>query len=479
MTEESLKEKTKKGLFWQFFGQFSIYGMQFIIGIILARILSPTDYGTIALPTVFMTLAQIFVDSGFTQALIRKKDLSESDLSTSFYYSFCVGLFMYLCLFLAAPYIADLYEKPILTKLLRITAITFFWTPLNTPQNVILKKKLDFKTPARISIINQIVSGILGISAAYAGFGMWALVIMSLTSSVLLFVQTWIAVKWLPSKKFSKDSFKYLWNYGNKIIGVNLLNALCSNLFPLLIGKFYSIREIGIYKKASGYASLPSSNLTGVLNNVTFPVLSKIQDDKEKFAYIYRRMIRVSSFLVFPLMMLLCALAEPLIVCLITDKWIDCVVILQIMCFTYMFQPVHSMNVNLLLIVGRTDLSLKINIIGNIISIVLILIAVRYSLVVLCIVDFFITMITLVINTYYTGKIIKVGYIRQVKDLLPSFVMSIMMMIIVVIVINFIESKVLQILVGGTVGICLYYLLARIFKFSEIEEIRYLISRKK
>lgn len=478
MGQESLKYKTKIGLYWKFFEQFSNYGMQFVVGIIMARLLSPEDFGITALPAVFIAVAQVFIEGSFGLALIRKKEVTENDLATSFYYSIGVGVFSYICIFIAAPFIADFYEIPILTPLIRISSVIFIWNPLNTPQTVILNRRLDFKTPAKISIINKLISGILGISAAYLGYGLWALVISSLSASFCGVVQTWWAVKWLPKEKFSIDSFKYLWDFGNKMMGANLLTTLYANLVPVIVGKTSGTYDLGNLNRAKQFASLPSSNLTGVLNSVTFPVLSKLQEDDEQLARQYRRMIKVSSFVVFPIMMLLCALAKPLVITLLTDKWASCIILLQIMCFTYMFQPVQILNLNLLEIKGRTDLALKLEIVKKVLFTIAICIAVQYGLIVLCVVDFFLTMIALLFNTYYTGKLIHVGYFMQMKDLMPSLLLSLGMMTSVFGLVYIIDNDIFALVTCSIVGAVIYLGVARVMRFNELVDIKYMFNRK-
>lgn len=459
---------------------FANYGMQFIVGIFMARVLSPEDFGITALPGVFLSLAGIFVGGGFGTALIRKQEVTEEDLSTAFYYSICIGIVCYSVLFFSSPYIADFYNTPILESLVRITALTFLWSPLVTPQNIILTRRMDFKNPARISIVNKIVGSIVGITMAYTGFGLWALVGSSFVSSLMGLFQTWWIVKWLPRARFSMKSFKYLWDYGNKMMGISILYTLYGNIVPVLVGKFGGTADLGNYNRAAGYASMPSANITGVLTSVSFPALSKMQDDTERLAYNYRKMIKVSSYLVFPVMLLLCALAYPLIITMVTAKWTACVILLQIMCFTYMFQPIQILNVNLLQIVGRPDLALRIEILKKIVgAVVFIYAAIHFTLVQLCIIDFCYTMFALVVNTYYTGKLINVNYFKQVKDILPSLLLSLIMLGIVWGTISLIENLILQIIIGGIVGISFYFGTSYLLKFDEFQEVRYLLSRSK
>ena len=308
MAEESLKKQTKKGLYWQFLGQFSGYGIQFIIGIFMARLLSPEDYGITALPAVFMAVAAIFINGGFGDALIRKPELKEEDLSTMLLYSLMVGAFCYVLLFLASPWIAEFYDVPVLKSLMRITALSFLWSPLGTPQFVILRRRLDFKTTTKVGIIGKIVSGITGISLALTGFGLWALVISSIVSDLFGIIMNWLAVRWYPKTGWSKESFKYLWGYGNRIMASYVLNTLYENIVPIVIGKYYSPADLGQYNRAKGYAGMPSVNVTGTLQSVTFPVISKIQDDDEKLKITYRKMLRTTAFVIFPIMLLLSAI---------------------------------------------------------------------------------------------------------------------------------------------------------------------------
>lgn len=480
MEEESLKYKTKKGLYWKFFDQFMGYGMQFVVGIFMARLLSPSDYGITALPAVFMAVAGVFISGGFGSALVRKENLTEEDLATAFYYSIVVGFVCYVTLFFLSPYIADFYSTPVLKSLIRVTALGFLWGPLGTPQSVILNRKLDFKNPARISVVNKIIGSIVGITMAYMGYGLWALVFSGLVSSLIGLIQTWLVVKWLPKAPFSKKSFKYLWNYGNKMMGVSLLYTLYGNIVPVLLGKFGGTVDLGNYNRAAGYASMPSSNIAGVITGVSFPVLSKMQDDDERLAYNYRKMIKVSSFVVFPIMMLLSALAYPIVITMVTAKWEACIILLQIMCFTYMFQPMQILNVNLLNVKGRTDLSLRLEIFKKIVgAVVFIYAAINFSLEMLCVTDFFYTMFALVCNTYYTGKLINVGYLKQIRDILPSLCLGLMMFGLVSVSIKCTNILILQILIGTIVGVSFYLGLSYILKFDEIKEVKYLLNRKK
>lgn len=477
-TKENLKQQTKKGLYWSFFNQFANYGMQFCVGIVMARLLSPSDYGITALPAVFMAVAYIIQNGGLSGALIRKTDLSEKDLSTAFYYSISVGIVLYVVMFFSARWIADFYNTPVLVPLIRVTALGFLWGPLGTPQNVILNRKLDFKTPTKISIISRIVSAIVGISMAFIGYGLWALVISGLLSSFLSLIMNWYVVRWIPKAGWSKDSFKYLWDYGNKMMASSLLDTLYNNIAPVFIGKFYSPAELGVYNRAQGYAMMPSQNVTGVIQGVTFPVLSKMQNDNEALAHNYRRMLKATAFIIFPIMMMLSALARPLVITLVTAKWESCVILLQIICFQFMWYPVHAINLNLLQVKGRSDLFLRLEIIKKIVGVSILAITLPHGLIVFCCGSVVSSLIALVINTYYTGKLINVGYFKQMRDLLPIVLLGLVMFAMIHLSNYLIPNMLLQIICGGILGAIVYIGGAILLKFSELDDVKYMLKRK-
>lgn len=477
MSEDNLKHKTKKGLYWTFLNQFANNGLQFIVGVIMARLLSPSDYGITALPAVFMAIAGVFIDSGFSQALVRKPEVTEKDLATSFYYSILVGITCYLLIFIGAPWIAEFYNTPVLEPLIRVTALTFLWGPLNTPQRVILSRKLDFKTPARISIVTKIIGSVIGIGFVYAGYGIWALVLMGTISSFLSFIQTWFAVKWMPKAKWSKDSFSYLWNFGNKLILTYLIDKLYQNIAPIVIGKYYSPADLGQYNRAQGYADLPSKQATGVLQSVTFPVLSKLNGDKNALAAKYRQMIKASVFVVTPIMLLLSALASPFVLILIGEKWAPCIVFLQVMCFTRSLYPIHSLNVNLLMVSGRSDLYLRLEIAKKVLGLIMLFVTLPISVMALVYGWLCYGIICLFLNTYYTGKLIGVSLFTQIKDIYPIWILSLVMFAVVYCTVSYIPNIYLQAVVGIIVGASIYIGGSFLFRFQELNDVKYMLKR--
>ena len=477
-SKNNLKQQTKKGLYWSFFNQFSNYGMQFCVGIVMARLLSPSDYGITALPGVFLAIAAVFQDSGMAGALIRKPEIEEKDYSTLFLYSIGMGIVMYAALFFASPYIASYFETPVLIPLVRVTALTFLWGPITTVQYVFLKRKLDFKTPTKISIATKIFSAIVGITMAYMGYGLWALVISGVLSGFLNLILIVWAVRWYPRTGWSNESFKYLWGYGNKMLASSLLETAYSNITPLFVAKYYSPADLGVYNRARNYAIMPSQNVTGVIQNVTFPVLSKMQDDDESLARNYRRMLKTTAFVVFPLMMLLAGLARPLIITMITAKWEACIILLQLLCFSLMWYPIHSINLNLLQVKGRTDLFFRLEVIKKIIGLSILVVTLPLGLVVFCIGGIISSLVCLAVNTYYTGKLINVGYLKQMRDLFPTLLLSLVLFGVILVINQFISNYLLQILVGGTIGSLVYLGGAFLFKFDELNDVKYMLKRK-
>ena len=479
MSELNLKYKTKKGLYWKFAEQFANYGMQFVIGIVMARLLSPSDYGITALPAVFLAVAGIFAGAGFGTAMIRKPELKEEDLATAFYYSTGVGIICYLLLYAISPWIADFYNTPVLKPLIRVSALGFLYGPLGTPQNIILQRRLDFKTPAKISVVCKLVSGIVGICMAFYGYGVWSLTISSMLAGIVGLLINCYVVRWYPKTGWSKESFHYLWGYGNKLMASWLFGALYENIVPVFVGKFYSPVQLGVYNRAEGYANLLSKNMTGVLQNVTFPVLSKVQNDIDDMACKYRRILRVSAFVFFPMMLLLSALARPLVIVMVTEKWEACILLLQILCFSGMWYPIHAINLNLLQVTGRSDLFLRLEIIKKLCGLIILAITLPIGLVAICVGSVVSSIVSLVINTWYTGKLIHLGFKKQMEDLLPLFILSFLMYLFVSLFCYIVNNFLIQIIGGGFLGISLYIAMAFLVNRDEINDVKYLLKYKK
>lgn len=477
MVTYSLKQKTTKGLFWSSVERFSNQGVSFIFSIILARILAPSDFGIIAMIGIFFAVAQSFVDSGFSNALVRKTDRREEDLSTCFYFNIGVGIVAYIVLFLIAPFIADFYNQPILSPIIRITGFGVVLNSLCVVQQALFTIKIDFKSQAKVTLSATIISGIVGVVLAYQGYGVWALVWQGVVMSLVRMGLLWLMSKWRPKAGFSKDSFHYLFGYGSKLLASGLLDTIYNNIYPIVIGKFYSPAQLGNYSRALSFAQLPSSNITSILQRVTFPVLSTIQDDLPRLQTNYRRLLKLSAFIVFPLMMGLAAVAFPLIRVVLTPKWEGCSLYLQIICFALMWYPIHAINLNLLQVKGRSDLFLRLEIIKKIVGVCIMCITIPLGITAMCIGMVVSSLISLFINTHYTGKLIYVGYIKQMRDLLPIFINSLIMGGIVYLCIQISDNDIVQLSLGIVVGLISYIGGASMITRSELKEYRNLLKR--
>lgn len=478
MSEQTLKQATTKGLFWSSVERFSNQGVQFVFSIILARLLSPSDYGIIAMVTIFFAVAQSFVDSGFSNALVRKTDRVEEDLSTCFYFNIGVGIIAYIVLFLIAPLVANFYNQPILSPIIRITGLEVMLNSLCVVQQALFTIKIDFKSQAKITLSATVISGIVGILLAYQGYGIWALVWQGVASSIVRMGLLWLMSKWRPRTGFSKSSFNYLFGYGSKLLASGLLDTIYNNIYPIVIGKFYNPAQLGNYSRALGWAQLPSANITSILQRVTFPVLSAIQDDTLRLQNSYRRLLKLSAFIVFPLMMGLAAIASPLIRVILTAKWDGCVFYLQILCFALMLYPIHAINLNLLQVKGRSDLFLRLEIIKKIIGVVILIITIPLGITAMCLGMVFSSIICLIVNTYYTSRFIDVGLLTQLKDLRIILINSLVMGGGIYILTSFIDIEGLKLVMGIVIGFLLYFIGSFYFSKAELQEVISLIKKK-
>lgn len=476
---ESLKKQTINGIIWSGIERFSVQGIQFLIMIIMARLLTPKDYGLVGMLTVFIAIAQTFIDSGFSQALIRKQNRTETDNSTVFYFNIGVGICIYILFYIIAPFISKFYDTPELTAIMRVISLGVIFNSLAVVQRALLTIKIDFKTQAKASLIAAILSGITGITMAYKGFGVWAIVTQQLINLGLNTLLLWILAKWRPKARFSMESFRELFAFGSKLLVSGILDTLYRNIYLIIIGKLFTASKLGYYTRAQQFSDFPSSNLTGILQRVTYPILCKIQDDKDKLAQAYRKFLRVSAFLIFPLMVGLSAVAEPFILLLLKEKWHFAATILQIICFAAMWYPVHAINLNLLQVEGRSDLFLKLEIIKKILGIIILCLSIPLGLIAMCYGQIASSLISLTINTYYTGKLIKVGFIRQMKDLTPTLILVLSMWCIITFgILPFCENNVIKLTAGIITGIIYYIGVAWIFRFPELKELLSILKRK-
>lgn len=476
---QEFKSKISNGFLWSSIERFTIQGIQFIVGLIIARILSPNDYGLMGMVIVFLAISQVFIDSGFASALIQKKDRNETDYSTVFYFNIVLGVLFYLLLFFTAPLIARFYKQPELINITRILGINVILISLAVIQRAKLTVIVDFKTQAKAGFIAVTLSGICGIILAYSDYGVWALVVQTLLNNLLNTVLLWLYSRWIPMLIFSTRSFRHLFTFGSKLLGAGILDTLYKNVYPLLIGKLFNSTELGYYTRADQFCQMPSSNITGIIQRVTFPALCEIQDDEERLKQVYRKFIQMSALLIFPLMLGLAALSVPTIRLLLTDKWIPSAPLLQLLCLAGMLYPIHALNLNLLNVKGRSDLFLRLEIIKKAIITIAILLTFQAGVVMMIIGQVITSYITLFINTYYTKKLINYGIWCQLKDLSAIFFLSVGTALLAWSITQFPIANILKLIVGGSAGMIFYLGIAFRFNIGYIKEISQYILRKK
>lgn len=413
---ESIKNQTLRSAKWNTVERFSVQGIQFLLGLIMARILTPDDYGIIGMLSIFFAVSQSFIDSGFSTALIRKANPTEAEYSTVFIFNIVVAIFLYAILFFTAPYIASFFNLEILKFIIRVQAITLIVNSLMVVQVAMLTTKLDFKSLAIRSICSTLISGIVGIILAYKGLGVWALVVQGLILSIVNLVLICWYCKWYPKSHFSVPAFKELGAFGSKLLVSGLIHTIYVKINTLAIGKFYSAKDLGFYSRGQQIAELPNTTINGVLQTVTYPILSRIKDDESHLVAVYRRYIRITSMVIFILCGTLCALGKPLVLFLLTDKWADAVPYLQVFAAACMFDHISTINLNLLKVKGRSDLCLRLEVIKKSIALVLLCCAIPLGVMAICITAFAYNQIAIVLNTYYTGKLFGLTYFMQVGD---------------------------------------------------------------
>ena len=421
MDEQNLKLKTIKGVGWSAIDNVSGYAVTFVVGIILARLLSPEDYGLLGLIGIFTAICTCFINAGFSSALIRKKDATEDDYSTVFICNLGMALLLYGILFVCAPLIASFFDRQELVTLTRVSTLSMVIGSLAMVQRTRLTKRIDFKTQTKITIIATVVRGIVGITTAFIGWGVWALVAQDLTASIVSTILLWHYNKWIPSLRFSLTSFHELFGYSSKLLASGLIDTIWGKTYQMVIGKCYTPATLGQYTRATMFSGLFSANLTSIIQRVSFPVLSEIQDEPSRLKDGYRRIIRSTMLITFACMLMLAAIAKPMILVLIGEKWLQASTFLQIVCFYSMLYPLHAINLNILQVKGRSDLFLKLEIIKKCIAVGPLLLGIFISIYWMLIGSVLVGFFCYYLNAYYSKPLLNYSIKDQIKDVLPSF----------------------------------------------------------
>lgn len=477
MHENSLKNKTIKGVGWSAADAFLGQGVTFIVGLVLARLLSPDEYGLIGICLIFTTVLNGIVDSGFSNALIRKKDVTDEDYNTMFITNMAISIVLYVLLFICAPFVSDFFHREELTALVRATGLILFFNALSITQVTILTKEINFKTKTKASFVSAIISGVIGIVMAFIGFGVWALVAQQLSKQLFYTLCLWILNKWCPKFAFYRNSFKYMWGFGWKLLASGILNNIWNQLYQVVVGRYYTPSTLGHYTRANEYASIFSQNITSIVQRVSYPVLAEIQDEKSRMKAAYRKVIKMTMFITAISMIFVGAVAEPLILCLIGPKWHEAASYLPFICMTMSFFPLHAINLNMLQIQGRSDIFLYLELIKKIISIFPIIVGIFVDIYWMLLSSIFIGIISFFLNSWYSGKSIGYSSWRQIKDVTPIYLMAFSIGLSVYYLKYLPFESIFVLLIQIVVGLIVFIAINEYCKLSEYKEFKSIILK--
>ena len=459
--------KVSKGFIWSSVERFSVQGFSFLFSILIARLVSPSAYGLVAMVQVFLSFSQVFVDSGFANALIQKKNRTDIDYYTVFIFNLSISLFIYVVLFISAPFIAGFYNQPELCSLVRILALTLVFSALSIVQRSRLTIALDFKKQAKAGAISVVLSGIVGISCAYNGLGVWALVIQSVS---VQFIQSFLLMvysQWIPRLEFSKASFKGLFSFGSKLLLMNVLTSLTINAYNLIIGKFYTSSDLGYYNRAFTLAQYPSSNISYILMRIIYPVECELQDDRERLISAYYKYLRLSCFIIFPLMILVAVLAEPLLGIVLTEKWVPAAVYLSILSMAFILYPYIDHMGQLICVIGKSGLVLKWGVVKRISNIVILLLALPFGIKALAFSLVIGNVVEVAISAALVSKEFGIPVCRQIGATGSIWGIALVAGAVAFFCLLFFDSYWIQLLLGGLAGAVTYVVLTFLFRLDE------------
>ena len=476
---DGLKNKTLHALFWSFLERFGQQGIQFVITIILARLLLPEEFGLIAMLTIFMAVAQSFINSGFGQALIQKQDVTHIDECSIFYFNILVGFLAAGLLCLTAPWIAGFYNQPLLVPLTYALSLNLIINAFGLVQITLLTKHIDFKTQLKVSVIATVISGTIGVTMALNGFGVWSLVAQSLGSNLFQTILLWFFNTWRPSLVFSLDSLFGMFTFGSRLLASGLLDTVFRNIYIVVIGKLFSPADLGFYSRAERFQQLPVTNISGMVGRVTFPVFSSVQDDKPRLKRGIRGALTMLVMINFPMMVGLAIVAKPLVLLLLTEKWAPCIPYLQLLCVVGMLYPLHVVNLNVLKAQGRSDLFLRLEILKKILVVIAIAVTYRWGITAMIYGQIATSCLAYFLNAYYTGKMLDYPITEQIQDLMPSLALAgIMGLGVYALKYTPIVNQSVLLLVQIMTGIVLYAGLCYIFRIPSFMETIEMVKSK-
>ncbi len=484
--QNNLRTKTIAGFMWSFFERIGAHLVSFIVSIVLARLLLPEEYGIIAIVLVFINICNVFVNNSFAVSLVQKKDADEIDFSSVFYFNIIFSILLYILLYFCAPYIANFYDMPILVSVIRVLSVCIIFSAANSVQKAQVSRSMQFKKFFFSTLVGTIISAVIGIGMAYIGYGIWALVAQYLMNAIVNTIVLFITVKWIPKRVFSVKKLKVLFNYGWKILVSGLISVFYEEFRSLYIGKLYSANDLAFYTRGKQFPHLIVDNVNSSIAGVFFPLISKKQDNIADAKAIMKRTIKTSTYILTPLLIGLAAVAEPLVILFLTEKWLPCVPFLRVICINSALMPLLTANLQAINALGRSDIALKMEFAEKSCGILMILLFARINVIAIAWVGVLMSIIAFIIYTSQNKKLLNYGILEQLKDVCPTWAISFVMMIITmsITLLNF--SIIVEFIMMILVGILTYILLSLIFKnesfmyiFNIIKPIFKQISKKK
>lgn len=477
----SLRKKAIGGVIWTVVDTFVLRGFSFLATIVLARWLGPEEFGLVGMIAVFIAIGTSITDSGLSNSLIRTKNADDKDFSTVFILNLALSASVYLFLFLAAPYIADFFGQPVLKNLVRVYCLSFIFSAFSAVQLARLTSDMQFKKITKLNIPGTIIGTIVGLLMGYFGFGVWSIVCMYLVTQLVKSISLWLSSDWRPSMQYSKAKAQYHYGYGYKLMLSGLLNTAFQNIYNIVIGKFYSAKELGFFERSKSFNEYPVTTITGVVSRVTFPLLSGLQDDKERISAVYKKLMRLTFFITAPLMFGAAAIAYPLFLLVLGEQWVEAVPYFQILCLAGMFYPIHAFNLNVFKVYGRSDLFLRLEIIKKAIITIGLIIGFQFGIMGLVWSSVISNYMALFVNTYYSSDMISYSSKNQFLDMLPTFIIGGSMFGVVSFVLTYMDNTqlILQILIGTVTSILFYFIVNRILKTEPLIYLLTLLKEKK
>lgn len=474
--DSSIKHQTINGVLWRIVETGGTQIIQFVISVVLARLIMPEQFAEIAMLSIFMAIASVFINSGFSSALIRKIDRTQADCDTVFYFNIVVSIISYCILYFIAPLVAQFYEIPELKTILRISSLSLVIGSLAGVHRTLIQARMEFKKLAKYNVLALAISGSIGIYLAYRDFQVWALVIQSLVSVSISTIFIFYGSTWRPKMQFSWDSLKEFFNFGSKLLGSSLIDTTYKNIYSVVIGKFFPHSDLAFYNRANSLKGLSSAFPMSVVQSVTYPALCKLQSNDELLRSSYRKLIQVGAFIIFPLCLGLGAVSYPLINVLYTNVWIYSASLLEIIVFAGMWYPIHAINLNLLQVKGRSDLFFRLEIVQKIIGVIILCVTLPFGLKALCYGEILLSILCLIVNTHYTSKLLNLGFIEQMKDICPSLILSCVMFIVCKMLSTIMGNDIISLITSVGAGIAIYGSVSYLLKFKELKLIKELRS---